>query len=346
MIYYLLPSFAFLGAISGYRRKWTPGQSYYWILLITLTTIIGALRNEDLGKDSLTYFRMFTSGYPTEIGVRWFMDMLKGFGYQCFIAATFLIAFLTKCYSFKKASPSPFLSLLLYFSFWFLSYDVNALRQGLALGFCSMAVMGLIENKGWKHYAFWITIGVCCHYSMVVFIPFIFICYRQYNIKIMWLAFIGIFFIAAANVPLKLLDSILGNTSYLISRIGSYAADESYNNNITLSFTTAHRILIFGIITYVIPQTTLPESTKRIFIWGAFLNLVIYLLLSNVEIVATRGSLYFRFIEVFSLAVIPSFFKKRSYRLFAKFLILLYVIWQIHATLSIPDGGLLPYRIL
>ena len=41
---------------------------------------------------------------------------------------------------FVRCAPNPYLSLMIYLGFWFLSYEMNGIRQGLALGFIGVAV--------------------------------------------------------------------------------------------------------------------------------------------------------------------------------------------------------------
>lgn len=346
MIYYFLPTLSFLGSLSNYKKNWTIKVLFYWILLLLFILLMGMYRGENIGTDYLTYKDIFQHNVDTEIGISFLMNLTRKCGFHFFLATIFLISFFLKWESFKLGSLDPFLSLTLYLGFWFLVYDLNGIRQGLALSFCGLSVVSCMKNLAKKWIFFLVGLGICCHYSMVLFIPFIYLYKRKYHVTKMCLIAAFIFVISYLGIPIKMINFITGDSGYLILKAVSYSNNESYNANVTLSFSTIHRFAIFLAICYFIPRMELSRSIKSIYIWGSFLNICTYLLLSNIEIVATRGSLYFRYIELFSLAAIPYCFKKKSSRVVAKFILYFYVIWQIQSTLSIPNGNLLPYHFL
>lgn len=110
-----------------------------------------------------------------------------------------------------------------------------------------------------------------------------------------------------------------------------------------------HLVLLFGYyyflpLIFFIDRVNLSEKTKNIFLWCALLNISIYLLFSEVEIIATRLSLYYRFYECFFLACLPNAFKGKSIKIFVGFLLFLYAISQIIKTLIIPNNDLVPYK--
>lgn len=347
MVYYILPTLAFIGTLISYKRRWHDASLYLWILIVVIGLVLGMFRGEYIGQDYVMYYHVFTGAYPAvEVGVMGLMDIVRSAGFRAFLGVVFLIAFLSKTYSFRKASVDPFLSMLLYCSFWILVYDFNGIRQGLALGFCALALMCMITGRPKKWLFITTALGICCHYSMVVFVPFLFIYNRRYSIRWMWVLVFLAFAVSAAQIPLRLIASLLGDTNYYASKVTSYALDDEFNKNVIFSFTTIHRFMIFTVLMLMIPKMRLSDRFKRIFIWGAFLSIFTYLLLANVEIVATRSSLYFRFVELFSLAAVPYYFRRQYLRVGVKTLLFIYVIWQIHTTLSIPHGMLVPYTFI
>ena len=345
MIYYVLPTLAFIGSLLK-RKFWTVTTLSYWHLLLIIALGIGMLRGENIGTDYITYKWIFETCQDTEAGFELLIELTRNRGFHFFLALVFLISFYIKWLSFKFASIDPFLSLTLYFGFWFLVYDLNGIRQGLALGFCCLAVAGCIKKISWWYTFSFVMIGVCCHYSMAVFIPFLFLYKRCYNIAVMIALVICAFVLSYLKLPLKLIDAVGDSSNYMLMKVVSYSLADAYNSNILLSLSTFLKVLIFLIILYFVPKLELPSLIKSIFVWGAFLSLFTYLILSNVEIIATRGSLYFRSIELFSLAAIPTYFHQYKIRLVAKCFVYFYVILQVESTLAIPDGNLLPYHLL
>lgn len=347
MLYYILPTLAFIGTLITYKRRWRDSSLYLWVLIVVIGLALGMFRGEYIGQDYLMYYRVFTGAFPSvEVGVMGLIDIMKPAGFHAFLALVFLIAYLSKTYSFRKASVDPFLSMMLYSSFWILVYDFNGIRQGLALGFCALALMCMIKDKPKKWVYVTTALGVCFHYSMLLFVPILFLYDRRYSIKWMWILALLAFAVSAAGLPVRVIEIFIGDTNYYAAKLVSYATNEEYNNNVIFTFSTIHRFLIFTVLMLVIPKMRLSERYKRIFIWGAFLSIFTYLILANVEIIATRGSLYFRFIELFSLAAVPYYFRRKLNRVGVKVLLFIYVIWQIYATLSIPHGGLVPYTFI
>ena len=139
---------------------------------------------------------------------------------------------------------------------------------------------------------------------------------------------------------LLLLGEIIGE-SYLTNKALSYALSDAFGTNIIFSFTTVHRILIFFLTLFVLKKINIDNNLKQALNMTAFINIIIYFLFCQYEIIATRLSLPFRFTECILFSFIPFVFKSHS-RIFAILLILIYVEWQVYQTLSIPNGGLLP----
>ena len=91
--------------------------------------------------------------------------------------------------------------------------------------------------------------------------------------------------------------------------------DDFYNGNILYSFSTVHRVMITGLIVYAVPRMKIDDRLKNIFLWSALFNMAIYLLFGQIEIVATRLSLNYRFVECMTLAGLPSLPSRKENRL-------------------------------
>ena len=72
--------------------------------------------------------------------------------------------------------------------------------------------------------------------------------------------------------------------------------------------------------------------------------MAIYLLFGQIEIVATRLSLNYRFVECMTLAGLPSLPSRKENRLIIAYLLFGYVLIQVYSVLSIPDGKLIPFH--
>ncbi len=307
----------------------------------------GMLRGKGIGTDYYNYHEIFYNPDSIEPGFKFFAFIVKKIGgsFHSFIAIFFLISFSLKIYCFKRLSLFPFLSILLYLGFWLLTYDMNGIRQGMALGFVGVSLIYL-EKRDLKKHLIFVLLGVLSHYSTIVFLPFYYITKTTINYKSIYTIFSVALILAILGVAefiIVLLSGLFGIDNHLVSRALSYGMDNTYNNNILYSFSTIHRIFIFIITCIFVNRIKANENLKNIFIWASLINITIYLLFSQFELIATRLSLYYRFTECIFLSYLPSAFSKDIYKISIGILLCIYVMWQIHSTISIPGGNLYPY---
>lgn len=345
MIYYLLPFFSFLLSFS-YFKKFSPKQLIYlsvYLLLLTLL-VVGTLRGEGIGSDYFSYFYVYRDKENIEIGFSLLADLVKfcGGSFHTFLGVVFAVSISLKAFVFSKMSLYPLLSLMIYLGFWFLTYDMNGIRQGIAFAFTGLATYFVWKKE---NIGYWVSCicALLLHYSSVVFLPFIFLIHRKCSLKIILLILGGIFLFTLQGGITNLFSSLVDVDSYLINKMFSYGDNEDFNENVLFSFSTLHRLVIFVVIYATVPKMSIDDRLKNIFLWGAVMNVGVYLLFSDIEIVATRISLYYRFIECLSLAAIPSAFSRFSNRFLTLILLYIYVFWQVHSTLSMPDNSLVPY---
>ena len=345
MIYYLLPLFSFLLSFS-YFKKFSPKQLTYLSIYFLLLTIlaVGTLRGKGIGSDYFSYFYIYRDRGDIELGFSLLADLIKfcGGNFHVFLGVVFGISISLKVFVFRKMSLYPLLSLMIYLGFWFLTYDMNGIRQGLAFGFTGLAAYFAWRGCTGKYWMSCIC-ALLFHYSSVVFLPFIFLIRKECTFRVVLFILGGAFLFAIQGGLINILSYFVGADSYFINKMFYYGSDENFNENVLFSFSTLHRLVIFLIIYVTVPAMGIDDRLKRIFLWAAIMNVGIYLLFTDVEIVATRISLYYRFIECLSLAAIPSIFSRFSNQFFTLVLLYIYILWQVYSTLSIPDNSLVPY---
>lgn len=355
MIYFLVPIYSFLGFASNLLvENFSKKIKFYmyiisYIPIIFLLLYIAGLRDINIGADTSNYRDIFNnSAESIEIGYRVVSEFMKYLGgsYNLFLFLFFASSFFLKLYAFKKVSLYPLLSICIYSSFWFLVYDMNGIRQGIALGFIALSYYFLITNKN-KYFYLSLSGGILFHYSALIFLPIIFFIKKKCTNLIFWMILslvVSFAYLGVTTFILEKLGTLIGADIRLIERIISYQNNESYNANILYSFSTFVRFIVLFTTFFFINKIHLSERVKNIFLWCALLNISIYLLFSEVEIIATRLSLYYRFYECFFLACLPNAFKGKIAKILIGLLLCLYSLSQIMKTLSIPDNGLIPYK--
>ena len=354
-MYFLVPIYSFLVFVARFffteklsKEVKTYIYVFSYIPIIFILLYIAGLRDITIGTDTAHYGEIFNNPDDIEIGYKLTAEFIKyiGGGFHLFLFLFFLLSLSLKLYVFRKISLYPLLSICIYSSFWFLVYEMNGIRQGLALGFIALSYYFLIVNKKWNFYLSLLG-GILFHYSALIFLPIIFIIRKKCTKTFLFITFSIIFlfaYLGATTFLLESLGSIIGVDLRLVERILSYQHNEAFNSNILYSFSTFVRLLLFFTTYFFIDRVNLSEKTKNIFLWCALLNISIYLLFSEVEIIATRLSLYYRFYECFFLACLPNAFKGKIAKILIGLLLCLYSLSQIMKTLSIPDNGLIPYK--
>ncbi|MEB3004917.1 EpsG family protein [Capnocytophaga sp. G2] len=354
-MYFLVPIYSFLAFAARFffteklsKEVKTYIYVFSYIPIIFALLYIAGLRNIEIGIDTFHYGEIFEDPNDIEIGFQWFAEFIKYIGgnFHFFLFLFFFISLFLKLYAFKKVSLYPLLSICIYSSFWFLVYEMNGIRQGIALGFIALCYYYLTINKKKKFYLSLVG-AILFHYSALIFLPLIFVIKKKCTKILFWAIFSIVFLFAYLGVTTFLLGglgAIMGVDLRLIERILSYQQNEAFNANILYSFSTFVRLLLFFTTYFFINKVKLPDQTKNIFLWCALLNISTYLLFSEVEIIATRLSLYYRFYECFFLACLPNAFKGKGIKILIGFLLCLYALSQIIKTLSIPNNGLIPYK--
>ena len=354
MIYFLVPIYSFLGFASNLLvENFSKKIKFYmyifsYIPIIFALLYIAGLRDITVGTDTAHYRDIFNNPDDIEIGFQWFAEFIKYIGgnFHLFLFLFFFISLSLKVYAFRKVSLYPLLSICIYSSFWFLVYEMNGIRQGLALGFIALSYYFLSVNKNWYFYLSLLG-AILFHYSALVFLPIIFIIKKKCTNLIFWIVLgtvVAFAYLGVTSFILEGLGTIIGVDLRLIERIISYQNNEAFNANILYSFSTFVRFVILFITFFFINRVHLSERTKNIFLWCALLNISVYLLFSEVEIIATRLSLYYRFYECFFLACLPNAFKGKISKILIGFLLCLYALSQIIKTLAIPNNALVPYK--
>lgn len=345
MMYYLLPLFSFLLSFS-YFKKLSPKQLTYLSIYFLLLTIlaVGTLRGKGIGSDYFSYFYIYRDRGDIELGFSFLADLIKFCkgNFHVFLGVVFGISISLKVFVFRKMSLYPLLSLMIYLGFWFLTYDMNGIRQGLAFGFTGLAAYFAWRRRTLKYWMSGVG-ALLFHYSSIVFLPFIFLLYRKCTLRVVLFILGGAFLFAIQGGLTNILSYFVGADSYFINKMFSYGSNENFSENVLFSFSTLHRLVIFVIICVTVPEMRIDDRLKRVFLWAATMNVGLYLLFADVEIVATRVSLYYRFIECLSLAAIPSIFRRFSNQLLTLVLLCVYILWQVYSTLSIPNNNLVPY---
>ena len=236
---------------------------------------------------------------------------------------------------------------MLFCSFYYIAYEMNAIRQGLAMSLTLLAVYYAYMRKKIKY------ITVCLlasfiHYTAFCFIPF----YLLLNIKLKKIHIVGICLLCVLlsmnqifNIFMDMASMYLGDSA-MGDRILAYGENGDASSNVLFSSGTLRRLFFFGLIIYSIDKIEATERLKQIILWGAFLSIVTYLLFSQIGYFSIRLSAYYRIIECIWLSYFPFIFKNHRSQMIVIAFFFLYSILQVSSALMLEDNGLLPIRTI
>ena len=240
-----------------------------------------------------------------------------------------------------------YLLMMLFCSFYYIAYEMNAIRQGLAMSLTLLAVYYAYMRKKIKY------ITVCLlasfiHYTAFCFIPF----YLLLNIKLKKIHIVGICLLCVLlsmnqifNIFMDMASMYLGDSA-MGDRILAYGENGDASSNVLFSSGTLRRLFFFGLIIYSIDKIEATERLKQIILWGAFLSIVTYLLFSQIGYFSIRLSAYYRIIECIWLSYFPFIFKNHRSQMIVIAFFFLYSILQVSSALMLEDNGLLPIRTI
>ena len=295
IIFYAYRGTVLNSKISSNLLKWNRYYTYSFIILLLLMGL-----REGVGRDWYAYygnyfnknlFRYFQFGESTEFGNGALIWVLKGLGFHAqsyFFFTSLITIYLLYTYFKNLYFLLPF-ALLVFFTDGLFVFSLNGIRQGIAIIAFLNVMRFPIENYNFKENSrnflniiFYFFVGLSFHYSIVAYVPFIFlnnkIILRFFNSKILIIIVLSGFLI---NV-LGFASNFEGITSEYFPKYSDYFLFDKYAN---------YGKKIFGIgstlylMMYLIPFFYFDKIKKKyknveiyfvLFAFGLFLQYTIF----------------------------------------------------------------------
>lgn len=355
MIYFIL-----VGLFLGLSMI-TRGDHRFFAALLTvsLIAVVGSLRFE-VGTDWSAYEELFDligrgenfSDLREENGFLLLLTAVHALtgSYSALIFILFLLSFSLKLYAIVKFNADIIVSSIVYFYSVFLIYDLNGLRQGLAMGFVLCSGWFAVRRKPGL-FLLAVTTAVSVHAVAIVALPIYWLtdsawitrCSRSIRYLI------GISAIAIGSV----LSTLIGSTDAsaylelinLSSRYNHYI--ENFQTEFSIiSLATMQRVIILSLIIYMHERLKCSDLTKSLLINCCFVSTFVFFALSfNIEFMA-RVSFYYKVFEIITLSLISKSLKGPVEVLCFWLLLVALALGSVYQILSIPDGGLSRYNSL
>lgn len=168
IIFFLIVS---LGAFNKYKLTKSTDLSFWFFGFVLF--FMTAFKAEGVDNDYLTYLNAITGNWgvrePAFALISYFSYDIIGSTRLVFIVFSFLIVFLL-FFGLRKLAPYFYLSLLVYYSFYFSVYGFNAIRAGVGIGFLFFALRYWVQNRS-GIVLFFLTMASLFHFSFFIFFP-------------------------------------------------------------------------------------------------------------------------------------------------------------------------------
>lgn len=321
------------------------------ICLFLLLSIFAGMRALDVSRDGINYAYMFDRVYQYS---DWFTSAnelmaviipvtLKYLGVYSYFSIFIIFAILGvgfKLLAIKKYSPLPLLSVLFYYSNFFILHEMTQIRAGVATGILLLTISDIYEKNLFK---FLLKVAFACtfHISSLAFLPVYFINPKKLNRNL----YLTILLIV---IPLGILKSI--NIFKLIPNLSSFSAKlmvyEALQNGMTevnlFNTTTIIYILILLLQLMFIDQIIGTSKYAIILMKLTFFGVISLFAFSAIPIIAWRINELFITASFISITYLYYFIRPR---VISNIFIIL-ISFLIFSLNILRQGLLQPYHTL
>lgn len=249
---------------------------------------------------SQNILQIFSGGWSlvVEPGYLIINYLFKGLSFQQFVFIIAVLSISLKTTFINKYVEKKMICLFIYYSMYFLLYDMGIMRQGLAIGILFWAYDAILKDNRFKFFAL-IVIATLVHSSSVLFIIVYFVKNEKYSRKVYWgillgaLAFstINIFGWIARNIPIAFIQNKM---FYYLNSV----SDESIINSII------KRLFILLIVTYNLDFENIQRKKHIIKSFNIFFfSIVLSIIFSAIPILGGRGTGALQIMQLFILPV-------------------------------------------
>ena len=359
MVYYLFLFVLFLFSLCfGFNGNTSKTKSYKHTALFVgfLIVLFGGLRYQ-VGADWGAYLEEYNiltswdaiinSRYEKLYGLSNLLANCIGLSYSFFVFAFFVISFGIKYKTFKSFSPNIFLSVLIYFYTVFINYDINGIRQGMALALTFFSIK-YICNRQLFRFLLCCTVAIGFHNSAIFFIP----AYWLYNLKFDFKSYKSIIVVIAVilvAIPLRItIESYVATYLAAEELLNHYSVYMTSDYNVGGSIITAgtiQRIVIFIIYAFSLNANSGKNTNFELFLAKAyFAGLVIFIFLSFSMEYASRLSFCYKIMETLMMPIAIMKVPKNS-KIIELMIVFIFAIISMYQALHLPNQGfLLPYQ--
>lgn len=315
MIYILIFILIFIFGILEYLKLQPVFNNIFWIFIFTILVLLAGLRY-DTGLDYWEYHRIYGDAHfllPHNLdGVEplfgLYMKLCTILNFETFIFFTAFITLSIRFFGFKKLSPYPFLSLLIYYGKVYLFSEMGQIRQGMAMAILVFTIPYIVEKKIWK-FTLVVLISTLIHSSAILF----FLAYFARNISFSPTKY---YLILVIFIPFIFFDSTIIFDKLFIflplmlkQKFIFYSKFLDAEKTIGMNFTFL--LKLFTLSFFLFHLKFIKNSPLHLTLFNIyFFSILFFLLFNRFPQIGIRGSSYFSQVDIFLFPIILSYYSR------------------------------------
>lgn len=225
-----------------------------------------------------------------------------------------------KFYAIDKLTEFKNLTVLIYFSNFFLLHEMTQMRAGIASGLLLLCIEPIRKRNFWKFLLLAI-LAIFFHFSAIVILPLYFLQGNEFNVKA-YLTLIPIAYIFAflkidiytftSGIPIPLLQSKVGSYSFY--------ADEDDSINL-FNYIHLSRCLIAVLLAWRFRSIMRHNSNGILLIKIYIISLFVFVAFSSIPAISSRTSELLQIVEIILFPFVCYIFREKTVTLIGVILI-------------------------
>lgn len=346
-------------AILAIQYEFTPFKNNYLLFsIVILLSLLAGLRDPSVSKDYLNYQYVFrdmneitSDGYyfllafePGFVGIVVFFRKIFEVNYGVAIMLFYALACLSlKVFAINRFSINPYLTLLYYFSYFFLLHEMTQIRIALAAGIFLISLIPFLKGK-WITFIGLILLATCFHYSAIFFLLILIFNINKLNRNLY--TGILIFSLLLGFVKLPVLN-LLGNfdASGFSTKLNTYielSEDGSVVVNIFNSLNILNILCCFYLLLAVKKEDFIKDKKLNLFLKCNILSIFLFSLLSGAPAFAMRFNQLFGIAQIFLFTYLLKYLPFKRFNIFILVLGAAFFFYVIEIYGALLD----PYKII
>lgn len=220
---------------------------------------------------------------------------------------------LFKIKAIKELSPFWLLSILVYYSQFFLLHEMTQIRAGVASGLLLLSIPS-IREKHFLNFLKYVFLASLFHYSALVFLPLYFINHNKINVSLYVIILVGSIMLFVLNVSIHPLFNLFGEnpiTQRYFIYVNAYSLGKNTEHNPFNVLILLH-IVVSMFLLWKAKDMALKNKYSIILIKIYIFSTAVFYLFSDMPVFAVRFYEMLTIVEIILIPCIINTFKQKN----------------------------------